>query len=69
METRLSFFNSGTADNAEGADMAKSPEVEHLLKAVDAVKSGLMPEKKKEPTPEPDVEVESDANERNDTRE
>jgi hypothetical protein len=32
--------------------MAKSPEVEHLERAVNAVKNGLLPEKKREPEPE-----------------
>jgi hypothetical protein len=36
--------------------MAKSPEIEHLQRAVDAVKEHLLPEKKKEPIPEPDHE-------------
>jgi hypothetical protein len=39
----------------------QAPEVEHLQRAVDAVKRALLPEKEKEPDNEPDNEPEETA--------
>jgi len=47
----------------------QAPEIEHLQRAVDAVKRGLIPEKKTTPEIEVDTETEPNANERTDTRE
>jgi len=46
------------ARKREGVRMPQSPEVEHLQRAVDAVRKGLLPEKKTDPEPESDVEME-----------
>lgn len=40
--------------------MYQSPEVEHLQRAVDAVKRQVMPRKKNEPESEPDEESENE---------
>jgi hypothetical protein len=47
----------------------QAPEIEHLQKAVDAVKRGLVPELKHTPEPEMDIEQDVSANEREDSRE
>lgn len=44
--------------------MYKAPEVDHLQRAVNAVKRALLPQKRNEPEPEPDEETEQESEER-----